>query len=79
MSLERHAGIGLRHALAIVNNLNKGLAGILYIDFYVGSAGVYGVLHQFFDYRRRPLYHLSGGNLICHGVGEKTNNITHWA
>ena len=50
-----------RHPAAVVDDLDDGASCILYNDAYLARTGVHCVLHQFFDHRRRPLHHLSGG------------------
>ncbi len=47
--LERQACVGLRHALAVVDDLDGGAAGIDHRDVYVAGSGIHGVLDEFLD------------------------------
>ena len=77
MTFERQAGICLTHSLAVIDHLNAGLAGVHDDHFHTGGTGIDGILYQFFDDRCRTLYHLAGGYLVGHGIGKKTDNISH--
>ena len=77
MALESEPGVGGRHALAVVDYLNKGAAGILQYDLNRSGTGIDRILDQLLDDRGRPLYHLARGYLIGHGIGQQMYNITH--
>ena len=79
MTLKGQPGIGLRHAMSVVNDLYGGAARINDDDADALCAGIDGVLHQFLDDRSRSLDYLTGGNLIGHRVGKQLNNVTHEA
>lgn len=69
MPLKGHAGIGLTHALAVVNHLEQGASGIAYDDLNISSPGIQAVLHQLLQTRSRPLDHFSGGYLVGYMIG----------
>ena len=77
VALECHAGIGGRHAAAVVNDLYEGAARILDEDADLRGAGVDGVFHEFLDHGSRALYDLAGGDLVGHRVGQQTYYIVH--
>ena len=64
VTLKRHAGVGLRHAAAVVDHLYECAARILEDDGDGVGAGVNGVLDKFLDDGGGALYHLACGNLI---------------
>ena len=77
MPLERQAGVGLGHSLAVIYDLYGGLARIGHQHVHLLGIGIDGVLHQFLDHGGRTLYDLACGNLVGHGVGQQMNNVTH--
>ena len=77
MAFERKTCIGLRHPLPVVHYLNRSLARIFHHHVNPCSRSVYGILHQFFYHRSRPLYHFTGGNLVCHRIRQQMYNIAH--
>lgn len=77
LSFERKTCIGLRHPLPVVHYLNRSLARIFHHHVNPCSRSVYGILHQFFYHRSRPLYHFTGGNLVCHRIRQQMYNIAH--
>src|SRR5688572_4620905 len=78
MAFKAQSGIGYAHAFAIINNLDKGLPGILYNEFYLGSACIYSIFQQFLYYRGRPLYYLTGSYLVGNVVRKQLDNTRHW-
>ena len=77
VALERQARVGLRHARAVVDYLYRRAPGVDHKHVDGGGAGIDGVLNQFFYHRSRALYHLAGGYLVCHGVGQQLYDVTH--
>ncbi len=79
MTLESHAGVGGRHAAAIIDNLYQGAAGVLE-DYRNGcGSGVYGILHELFDYRGRALDNLARSYLVGHRIRQQFYHIIHKA
>ena len=77
VSFEGQPGIGLAHALAVINHLYGSLARIGHQHVYLLCIGVDGVLHQFLDHGGRALNDLAGSYLVGHGIGQQMNNVTH--
>ena len=77
MALECQTGIGRRHALAVVDNLDKGAPGIFQHNLNRGGPGIDSILDQLLDYRSRALYHFACRNLIGHRVGQQMDYIAH--
>ena len=73
--LEAEPCILERHSLAVVDNLYQSPAGILDDELDVGGTGIDGVFQEFLDDRGRALHHLTGGNLVGHGIGQKFDDI----
>ncbi len=66
MTFESHARICLRHAAAVVYDLDQGLAGILHIYTDIGGSCVHRILHEFLYNRCGTLDHLARRYLVCH-------------
>ena len=64
VAFECHARIGIAHAAAVVNNLNKSPSGVFDNDGYRRRSGVDSVFDQLFHHRRRSLNDLAGGYLV---------------
>ncbi len=77
MTFERQSGIGLGHALAVVDDLYGRAAGVDHQHVDAGGTGIDGVLYQLLDDRCRALDNLAGRNLIGHRVGKKLYDIAH--
>ena len=77
MAFKAQACIGSRHTLAVVDYLNEGASGIHYEHVNLSGLSIDGVLYEFLYHRCRALYHLTGGYLIGHGVGQQLYNIAH--
>ncbi len=61
---------GIAHALAVVDDLYKGFAGILDNKPDIGGPGVDGVFQQFLDGAGGPLDDLPGGYLVGNIIGQ---------
>jgi hypothetical protein len=77
MALEGQAGIGDRHAAAVVDHLDAGAAGIDDDDIDGLGAGIDGILHQFLDDRGGALDDLAGGYLVGYAIGKKGYYVGH--
>ena len=78
MTLERQAGICLRHTLSIVDHLNHRSSGIHHHHMNGRSTGIHRVLHQLLDDRSRSLDDLTSSNLVGHTIRKQMNHITHF-
>ena len=63
------------HPLAVVDDLYQGPAGILDNQLDVGGTGIDGVFEQFLHHGGGALHHLTGGNLVGHGLGQEFDDI----
>ena len=77
MTFESQPGIGLRHSLAIVDDLYRRASGVDHRHVDMARSGIHGVLHQFLYDTGRTLYHLTGRYLVGHGIGQELDNIRH--
>ncbi len=77
MALKGHAGIHRRHAASVVDYLDEGASGVLYVYLDYCRSGVDGIFHQFLYHGGGPLDYLSGRNLVCHRVGQQLHYIFH--
>ena len=77
MPLEGQTGICLRHATAIVNDLDRRTPGIDHHHPNVVGTGINGVLNQLLDNRCWPLDDLASRNLVGYGIGKKLYFICH--
>ena len=66
MPFESQAGIGLRHATAIVDHLNSRTSSINHDNVYRLRPGINGIFDKLFDDACRTLYHLASSNLVRH-------------
>ena len=71
MTFKCHSGIILCHSLAIIDDLNTGLARIREDDMDILRAGIDGILSQLLDDGRRSLDDFTSCYLIGNGVGEE--------
>ena len=78
MALEGQSGIGFRHAVAIVDDLDGGASGIDHDDMDIPCTGVDSILHQFLDDRSRPLDDLTRSNLVGNGIGQELDDVGHY-
>ena len=69
MTLESQSGIGLRHSLAIINDLDIGATGIHHRYMDIPGTCIHSVLNQLLDYGSWTLYHLSCRYLIGNRIG----------
>ena len=77
VSLEAHAGVGLRHTAAVVDYHDHRLTGIFHDEIDLRSASIQGILHQLFDGRCRTLDHLACRNLVGDAVRQKFDDVQH--
>ena len=77
MPFKTHPGIGLGHALAIVDHLNQRPTRIPRHQLHRRGPRIDRILQQFLHHRRRPLNNLASGNLVGNGIGQKVNDILH--
>ena len=77
MTLEGQTGIGLRHAAAIVDDLNERATGIDNNDLDRLGTGIDGILDQLLDDRSGTLNDFACCNLIGNGVGEELDEVFH--
>ena len=77
MSLKRKTGIGFRHALAIVNHLNRCPACVYHYHVDGVGSGIHSILHQLLDDTGRTLYHLTSSYLVGNAIGQDLYDITH--
>ena len=75
MPFESQAGIGFRHAAAVVNDLQGGAACVDHQHTDILGTGIHGILHQLLNDRSGTLNHLASGNLVSNGIGEKLNDV----
>ena len=78
MALERETGIGLRHALTVVDDLDGGPASIDNQHMNRRGTCIDGILDQLLDYGSRALDHLTSSYLVGDTIGEKMNHIGHF-
>ena len=78
MALERETGIGLRHALTVVDDLDGGPASIDNQHMNRRGTCIDGILDQLLDYGSRALDHLTSSYLVGDTVGEKMDHIGHF-
>ena len=77
VTLERESGIRLRHALAVVDDLDGRASGINDDHMDGRRPGINGVLHQFLHHRGRALDHLTSRYLVGYAVGKKMDDVGH--
>ena len=77
MTLERQTGIGLRHSLSVVDDLNRGAPCINDDDMDGFGPCVDSILHQLLHNGSRSLNHLTSGYLVGNAIREKGNDIRH--
>jgi len=77
MALKGQARVGLGHALAVVDDLDRRTSRVDHGDIDVRGARVDRVLDKFLDDRGGSLDDLAGSYLVGNGIGKKLNNITH--
>ena len=70
MPFESHAGIGGRHALAVVDDLYEVAARFPEENLNLRGAGIDRVLEEFLDDRSRSLDYLARGYLVGHRIGQ---------
>ena len=74
MPTEAGFGIRRRHPAAVIGYNDAVAARILQLDHDAARTGIEGILHQFLDHRRRPLHHLTGGDLVGHVFGQPADH-----
>jgi hypothetical protein len=57
--------------------LNDTFSGVFDDELDERSAGIDGVLHEFFDDGCGALHDFPGRNLIGYGIGEELDNVAH--
>jgi hypothetical protein len=77
MPLKGHPGISFAHAAAIINNLDKCLAGVIYDQLNFTCTSIHGILQQFFHGTGRSLNDLTGSNLVGNMIGKQLYSISH--
>ena len=77
MAFEAHAGVGFGHARPIVHDLNEVTPGLAHDDLHGFGVGIDRVFEQFFHHGSGPLHHLTGGNLVGNGIGQKLDDVVH--
>ena len=75
VALKSQAGIGLRHAAAVVNDLQRRASGIGDEHADIAGTGIDSILHQLLDDRGGALYHLASGNLVGDGIGKELDDV----
>jgi hypothetical protein len=70
---EGQQGVVAHHAAAVISDLDKLFAAGFDLNLDSGRTGVERILQQLLHYRRRPLYHLAGGNLVGNLFGKDVN------
>src|SRR6056297_2420955 len=66
MSFKSQAGIGSRHAAAVIHDLDGGLTGIFHNDLDVTGTSNNSILYQFLHHRCRALYYLPRSDLVSY-------------
>ena len=79
MPLEGQARISLRHAGAVVDDLDRRSPCISHHHTDVACTGINGVLHQLLDDRGGALNDLASGNLVGYGIGKELNDVGHFS
>src|SRR5262245_59782975 len=77
MAVECEHRILPTHAGTVVAHLDQRLAALLEAHPHTPRVGVERVLDQLLDYRRRPLDHFTGGDLIGDGIGQDGDPPRH--
>ena len=77
MTLKGQTGIGLGHALTVVDDLDEGASRIDHDDADGVGTGINGILDQLLDDGSRTLDDLASRYLVGDAIREKTYNVTH--
>ena len=78
VTLKRQTGVGLRHALTVVDHLYRGPSGIHHHHMDGRRTGIHRILYQFLDDGCRTLDDLTSSDLVGHTIGQQMNHITHF-
>ena len=77
MALESQTGVRLRHALSVVDDLDRG-APCVDNDHTDGlRTSIDSILHEFLDHRGWSLDHLTSRNLVGNAVGKELYDVAH--
>ena len=71
MTLKRQTGICLRHALPVVDDLDRGAPSINDDDMDGYGSCVDSILHQLLHDGSRTLYYLTSGYLVGNAIGSE--------
>ena len=64
VALESQQRVIAPHAFPVVEHANPPAPARIHLDLYAACPGVERIFQQFLHHRRRPLDHLTGGNLV---------------